>query len=69
MTEQTFLRLQPSEAVVCHMASRLLAAQLAAGAVNADNESAVLERCAQLALSLARRIDRAVESDDESGER
>ena len=48
------------------MASRLLAAQLAAGRLTADNEEALLEQCLDLAIKLARKADRAIESDDEN---
>lgn len=68
MVEETFFRLQHSESVICHMASRLLAAQIAAGRLTADNEEALLEQCLGLAIKLARKADRAIESDNENSE-
>ena len=69
MIDETFLRLQPSEAVVCSAASRLMAAFIASGQVNPENEEAFLERSLSLAIRLAQGADRAIDSDDESGER
>ncbi len=68
MVEETFFRLQHSESVICHMASRLLAAQIAAGRLSADTEEALLEQCLDLAIKLARKADRAIESDNENSE-
>jgi hypothetical protein len=59
------LRLQPSEAAVLAGASRLYAARLAAGEVNDASRQQILDQCVQDAIELARRVDRAVQSDDE----
>lgn len=69
MIEETFLRLQHSEGIVCDMASRILAAYVSSGQVTPENEDQLIERSATLAIRLATKIDRALESDDENGER
>ncbi|RNC65613.1 MAG: hypothetical protein ED859_17365 [Desulfuromonadales bacterium] len=68
MPEETFLRLQQSEGIVCQMASRLLAAFISAGHLNARNEDEVIARSVELAIKLARQADLAIESDDEKNE-
>ena len=68
MNEKTYLRLQPSEAVVCHMASRLLAAFIAAEQVNPINEDAMIERALEMAIKLAEKADRTIDSDNENRE-
>jgi len=67
MIEETFLRLQHSEGIVCEMASRLLAAQIANGRLTAENEEELIEESVRLAIRLAQKTDRAIESDDENG--
>jgi hypothetical protein len=69
MIEETFLRIQHSEGKVCDMASRLLAAFIASGHCTPENEDELAERSANLAIKLADRVDKLVESDDENGER
>lgn len=68
MAEQTFLRLQNSETVVCEMASRILAAFISSGQLTRENENELLERSLDLAIRLAHKADRAIESDDENQE-
>lgn len=51
------------------MASNLMAAFISSGQVNLENEDAFLERSISMAIKLAGKIDRAIESDDENGER
>ncbi len=67
MVEETFLRLQASEGVVCTMASTLLAAYISSGQLNAGNEDELIERTLTLAIKLAQKADRAIESDSENG--
>lgn len=69
MIEETFLRLQHSESVVCDMASRLLAAYIASGQLTADNEDELVERAIRISIKVAEKTDRAIESDDENGAR
>jgi hypothetical protein len=69
MIEETFRRLQHSEGVVCDMASRLLAASIASGRLNADNEDQLIEQSLSMAIKLARMADRTIESDNENSER
>jgi hypothetical protein len=69
MSDETFLRLQSSETTVCHMASRLLAAYISSGQLNAGNEEQLLEQSLVLAIKLAHKADRRIESDDENAGR
>lgn len=69
MAEETFLRLQHSEGIVCHMAAQLLAAYIGAGQLTPANETQLIEHTTQLAIKLAHRVDKAIESDDENDER
>jgi hypothetical protein len=60
------LELQPSEAAVLAAASRLLAARLGAGIVSVDASDDELDRCVRLAIRLAVRVDRLLQSDTEA---
>lgn len=68
MIEQTYLKLQNSEGIVCQMASRLLAAQIAAGQLNSQNEDELIGRSLTMAIKLAQRADRMIDSDNENNE-
>jgi len=68
MAEEKYFRLQHSEGVVAEMASRLLAAYISASQVNQSNEEAMIEKSLSLAIRLAKKADRAIESDDETAE-
>jgi ABC-type glucose/galactose transport system permease subunit len=68
MIEQTYLKLQNSEGIVCQMASRLLAAQIAAGQLNSQNEDELIGRSLAMAIKLAQRADRMIDSDNENNE-
>jgi hypothetical protein len=69
MPEETFLRLQHSESVVCQMASHLLAAFISSGQLKPENEDEIIDRSLKMAIKLALKVDRAIESDDENGEK
>ncbi len=69
MPEKTFVRLQQSEGIVAGIASRLLAAYVAAGQVTPTTEDAMIDRSLSLAVRLARKVDLLIESDDETGQR
>jgi hypothetical protein len=68
MAEETFIRLQHSEGVVCQMASRLLAAFISSGQLTPENEDVLVDRSIGMAVKLAFRTDRTIESDDENGD-
>jgi len=68
MIDSTFLRLQHSESVVCEMASTLLAAYIASGQLTSDNEDELIDRTLTIAIKLARRADRVIESDNENSD-
>ncbi len=67
MADETFQKLQHSEGIICQMASRILAAYISAGKLTADNEDQLMDHALSLAIKLARKGDRIIESDDESG--
>ena len=68
MIEQTYLKLQNSEGVVCQMAPRLLPAHIAAGQLNSQNEDELIGRSLAMAIKLAQRADRMIDSDNENNE-
>ncbi len=68
MTEKTFFRLQHSETVIAEMASRLLAAYIGASQVNQANEDEIIDKSLLLAVRLAQKADKLIESDDEDGD-
>jgi hypothetical protein len=68
MRPETFFRFQHSEGVVAEMASRLLAAYIVAGQVNQSNEEQLIEKSLSLAIRLAQKADKLIESDDEDSE-
>lgn len=68
MSQTAFLRLQHSESIVCTMASQLLSAYITSGQLTPENEEQLLNHSAVLAIKLARRIDRVMESDDENSD-
>ena len=68
MKEETFLRLQHSESVVYQIASHLLAAFISSGQLKPENEDELIDRSLTMAIKLALKADRAIESDDENAE-
>ncbi|MBY0399936.1 hypothetical protein K2X89_06545 [Myxococcota bacterium] len=60
------LELQPSEAHVLAAASRLLAARLGAGGMAVDPSDDEIDRCVRIAIRLAVRVDRLLQSDAEA---
>jgi len=68
MLEETFLRLQPSESNVCEMASRIFAAYVSSGQLTTENEDQLIERSISIAIKMAQKTDRTIESDNENGE-
>ena len=63
--QKTHLRLQHSEGIVVHAASRIYAAYIAAGQVTNGNEDQWISRSIEEALQLAVQTDDRIESDDE----
>lgn len=68
MAEETFLQLQHSEGIVSQMAARIFAAYIASGQTQASNTEEFLDKSVALAVRLARKVDQALESDDEARE-
>ena len=60
------LELQRSEAEVFAAASGLYAACIAAGQVTQDSQASVMEHGIRTAIAMAVRVDRLLQSDDES---
>ena len=63
--EKTHLRLQHSESVVIHAASRIYAAYVAAGRVKEGEEEKSIQRSVHEAVRIALTTDDLVTSDDE----
>ncbi len=68
MTEETYLKLQHSETVVAHMASRILSAYIVSGQLSETNEGDLIDQAVKLASKLAERTDRYIDSDNERTE-
>ena len=62
---KSHLRLQPSEGIVVHAASRIYAAYIAAGRVPEGEESHWIRRSISEATQLAIETDDVIQSDDE----
>ncbi len=68
MNEQYFFKLQPSEATIASMASRIFSSYVAAGKVTVQTEKAMLDKSIELAILMARKVDMLVDSDEERSE-
>jgi hypothetical protein len=66
MTEETYIKLQYSESVVSNMASRILSAFIASGQLSENNEDELMNRSLEMAIKLAIKADRMIDSDEES---
>jgi hypothetical protein len=60
-----YLALQPSETAVLHAASRILAAFIANGTLDANNEQDLANRSVRLATGMAVVIEKYIQSDNE----
>ncbi len=67
MKPETYLKLQESESVVIHAASRIFSAFVSSGQVTPENEDKMLLRAVRAAVRMARMTDRLVQSDEEAG--
>jgi intergrase/recombinase len=65
MSKEHYLSLQPSEATVAHMASRIFSAYLVKGEVNDANTAEYIRRSTQIALDIANHADALCKSDGE----
>jgi len=68
LREPDYFSLQPTEAAIAHMASRIFSSFIAAGKVTEQNENELMDRSIALAMSMARKVDNLIDSDSESGE-
>lgn len=60
---QASLELQHSEAIVVHTASRIFAAYIGAGQVNAKNEEELIEYSVRTAAKITAAVGRFIQSD------
>ena len=60
-----YVRLQPSETAVYHVASRFVAAQIQNGSLNNENEDQIMHKAVIQAIRMANLTDKLVQSDDE----
>ena len=65
MSEENFLSLQSSEAVIANMASRLFAAYLQMGEVTVANEDEYIKKSVHVAIRMAHYADTFCKSDGE----
>lgn len=65
MSQETYLALQPSEAVVAQVAATIYAAYLQTHPIDHNNEDEYLRKAVNAALKLVVYTDRAVQSDTE----
>jgi hypothetical protein len=67
MTQQVHLKLHDSERAVLRSACEIYASYVAAGMVRPgeDSEREFMERAIQTAISMARRVDKLIQSDAE----
>lgn len=62
-----YLKLEPSETAVLHVASRIYAAQLAAHGGSDDKEESLMKQSILQAIKMARLVETLVQSDQEKG--
>lgn len=65
MSKEHYLSLQPSEATVANMASRIFSAYLVKGEVNDANTAEYVRKSTQIALDIANHADALCKSDGE----
>lgn len=65
MSEGYYLHLQPSEAAVFGAAANIFASYVATNQVTQDNELAMMKKAISTAVSIARLVEKVVQSDDE----
>jgi len=65
MSKGYYLHLQPSEAVVFEAAANIFASYIATKQVTEDNEATMMKKAISTAISIARLVEKVVQSDDE----
>lgn len=65
MSEGYYLHLQASEAAVFEAAANIFASYVATNQVTQDNEVAMMKKAISTAVSIARLVEKVVQSDDE----
>lgn len=62
-----YLKLEPSETAVLHVASRIYAAQLVVHTGDASKEEGLMQQSILQAIKMARLVEALVQSDQEKG--
>ena len=65
MSEGYYLHLQPSETAVFGAAANIFASYVETNQVTEDNEVAMMKKAVGTAISIARLVEKVVQSDDE----
>jgi hypothetical protein len=65
MSEGYYLHLQPSETAVFGAAANIFASYVATNQVTEDNEAEMMKKAIRAAISIARYVEKVVQSDDE----
>ncbi len=60
-----YVTLQPTEKVIAAAAARIYAAYIIAGRVNNDNQQEWIDRSIEEAITIARKTDATIQSDEE----
>ena len=65
MPESYSFTLQPSETAIFRAAAGIFASYVTAGAVTQENEKEMMKKAIGVSISLARTVERLIQSDDE----
>ena len=65
MSKGYYLHLQPSEVAVFEAAANIFASYIATNQVTEDNEAEMMKKAIRAAISIARYVEKVVQSDDE----
>lgn len=66
MSEEVYMNLQTSERAVATMASTVFSAFVTAGQLKETNEDELIERSVSIAIKIAQKSDKLIDSDDEN---
>jgi len=67
MADKQYFELQPSELAIFRADVQIFSVYVAAGDVNDNNEKAYMEKAMSRSIYIARHIENAIQSDDETG--
>lgn len=66
MTERIYAKLSPSEMAIFQVAGNIFSSYVASGKVNDTTEKHYVDLAVSLALALADKVDKSVQSDEET---